>query len=157
MANKKCSKCGFEKEMYNKTSNWCVDCYLLYGREQQKEYRNKYPDKSKASKRKWYDKCRKEVFDHYGNKCCECGCPDIVSISRTKRLSLLELNHINDSYKDAASGIKTVQIFAMLINGERKWEEYNLLCKLCNQHHYIRDVLGIKGFKVVWEGERNDK
>lgn len=76
-----------------------------------------------------------------GARCINCGCTE---------KSILEINHIsgggridfkkkspNKHYRDIARGVADLK-------------EYNVLCKICNIHHYVETILGIKGFTVIY-------
>lgn len=146
---RKCPKCGIEKESY--LGKWCKECHQEYYKLHMREHRKNNPDKTHANSKKWYEKQRSQVFEHYGNKCAECGCPEITFKlpNSKKEQRILELNHLHGGGQlDLNSN---VQKYYQLVVGERKWEDYNLLCKVCNTAHYVREIAGIKGHKVIWK------
>lgn len=77
-------------------------------------------------------------------KCLRCGCNDI---------KILEINHKNGGgTKEIREEFKKncITFHRAICLGKRTIEDLELLCKLCNIHHYIQDILGITGHKVTY-------
>ena len=88
----------------------------------------------------YHRRLRKRVIEFFGSKCVECQC-DIPEI--------LEINHIKGKgRKDKLYSENIKSFYRKLLTGKLKKEKYNLLCRVCNANHYVRDILGIKGITV---------
>lgn len=167
MEKKICKKCNTEKEIGDfglldtgRINSWCKNCYNEYVKLRMRKHRKEHPENHKRSRRKYYDKIVNAVFSHYGNKCSNCGCPNISSKAFTSNRFLkdkiyidrkfLELNHIKgEGYLDR--GLKSnLQVCIELVKGIRSWEDYNLLCRVCNILHYVQTVLKINGHKITY-------
>ena len=96
-------------------------------------------------RRKWREQHRrlreKAIELLGGKKCANCGCDDF---------SLLEINHLKGG-GHAEQKIKSHrQLCRDIIKARVNLSEYNVLCRVCNALHYVEDILGIKGHKVIW-------
>lgn len=88
---------------------------------------------------------RKEVMIKLGGiKCAECGC-DVYEI--------LEINHINGNGADERKVKSTKKFLRDIYYDKVDISEYNVLCKICNTEHYVRDIIGIKGHIIKWMKE----
>jgi hypothetical protein len=76
-------------------------------------------------------------------ECVNCGCND---------LRILEINHINGGggkdYKKHKN--KPELIYYAILRGERKTDDLNLLCRVCNALHYA-ELKGVRGFTVTYQ------
>jgi hypothetical protein len=78
-------------------------------------------------------------------KCINCGC-DLVEI--------LEINHKNgggNKEMDLKYFGNTINFLKDIISGNRKTDDLEIRCKVCNTLHYVDTVLKIQGFKVKYE------
>jgi hypothetical protein len=88
-------------------------------------------------------KLRVKVIELLGGYVCrECGC----SIE-----AILEINHRNGGgRKQTATMPLRRKMYLNILNGKVKKEDYEVLCRICNAAHYVREILGIKGHQVTW-------
>jgi hypothetical protein len=115
-----------------------------------KDYRLTNPN-VKLAKKKNYTKRRFKVFqtisENSGSqmiKCNRCGCT---------QFDLLEINHINGGGKRNGEHDNTYAFYSGILKGERKTEDLEILCKICNAWHYLELKCGQRlPFKVIWEG-----
>lgn len=96
-------------------------------------------------RRKWreqHQQLRERAIDRLGGRrCANCGC-DIIS--------LLEINHLKGGGRKAIKAGSNRQLYRHIVNGNIDLSEYNVLCRICNALHYVRDILNIKGHSVTW-------
>ena len=76
-----------------------------------------------------------------GPVCCECGCQEY---------RILEINHLMGGGNREFAKIPRATFYRSIIAGKRNPKEFNILCRVCNANHYVRDILGFKGFVVSW-------
>lgn len=73
-------------------------------------------------------------------KCSRCGTSDI---------RILEINHINGGgNKERRSKVSSYYWYTSIIKGERKIDDLNILCKICNLLYFLRRRYGLE-FDVV--------
>lgn len=76
--------------------------------------------------------------------CANCGCD---------KVEILEINH-----KDGGGQRQTKErghrgpqpIYREIIKMTNPTEKYNVLCRICNAHHFVETILGIIGHKIIW-------
>lgn len=124
-------------------------------REYMREYMIAYRERCKRSsdydpkeeRRKWreqHQQVREKAIDRLGGRrCANCGCDEF---------SLLEINHINGGGRAAARTRQNRQLYRDIVNGKVELSDYNVLCRICNALHYVQDILGVEGHKVLWRG-----
>jgi hypothetical protein len=124
-------------------------------REYMQDYMTAYRERRKQSsdydweeeKRKWreqHQRVREKAIDRLGERqCAECGCDE---------LALLEINHINGGGRAAAKVRSNRQLYRDIANSRVELSDYNVLCRVCNALHYVRDILGVEGHEVIWRG-----
>lgn len=183
MIKKKCIKCKKVKNINNfgsnirskdKKNSWCKECVKKYSKEYRVKHRKKIkeynkrrykknPEKMKEIMKKSYIKNREKRIEYrkeYMKKiklktlqkiskqkrpqCANCGCGDI---------RFLEINHINGGGRKEYKKIKT-SFYNYILNGNRKINDLNVLCKVCNTLHYIQKKFGDIPMKVIWRGKR---
>lgn len=76
-----------------------------------------------------------------GPKCANCGCDE---------KSILEINHINGGGNKELRDRDKTMLYRDIIKGRRDLSEFNILCRPCNMLHYVANILGIKGHKIIW-------
>jgi len=77
-------------------------------------------------------------------ECNNCKCNDI---------RILEINHKsgggNKEKKQKYFNDKYL-FYKDIVSGKRSIKDLELLCKLCNIHHYIQNILGIRGHTISY-------
>ena len=86
-----------------------------------RDWRAKNPDNPKYRKR-WYDKLRKEVLDHYGAQCACCG---------EKRFQFLALDHKNGDGNKHRKELGSKSMYAWAKSNDYP-EMFQVLCHCCN-------------------------
>lgn len=110
-----------------------------------KEYLRKYmrkyrKAKGEPSKQGYRHRLRTQVMTLLGGPiCANCKCDNV---------KILEINHINGGGRKDAKDL--TKLFRDILAARRKKSEFNILCKPCNTLHYVTDILGIKGHKIIW-------
>ena len=80
--------------------------------------------------------------------CVNCGCD---------RFEFLEVNHINGGgAKEYKHGGNNKKFYASILSGERPTEDLNILCKPCNNLHYLELKFGKQPYKIIWEGTSDE-
>lgn len=78
-----------------------------------------------------------------GPICVDCGC---------NKLEILEINHINGGGYKERQKRSTLNYYRKILQTDYPQLKYNVMCRVCNSLHYVRDILKISGHKVVWKG-----
>lgn len=125
------------------------------------EWRNASPENKKRDKiacQKWrkahpeswqkYNKNKrlrilKKVAGNDPLKCKRCGCD---------KVEVLEINHINGGGNQETKNKKN-EFDKTILNGTRRTDDLEILCKICNNLHYIEMKFGELPFEIFWEGE----
>ena len=146
-----CTKCGESKQlaMYRKVQGgkryyrpYCVQCWTASRREYQKAYQERNAEKltayhaekyartretGKKVRKRYYEKWKKVVFDHYGHQCSCCG---------EDEPKFLTIDHVNN---DGAEHRKTVPagstLFRWLFKNEFP-KDFRVLCFNCNSGRF---------------------
>lgn len=127
---------------------------ILY--EKRREYIKTNHEKIKPKRliraKRYQDKRKLQLFDLLGGPICvECGCNIIKA---------LEVNHINGGgcqetkgglYRDYSSR------YNELIKNPKRIKEFNILCRICNAHHYLRDVRKVTGGKFIVTFQKDEE
>ena len=125
--------------------------------EQRKEYMRKYArtyyldhkdkinERARGSDKRYRTKLRKTVMDILGGAICSnCGCDAFEA---------LEINHINGGgRKEMKSHSNYTNYLREIRDGKVDITEYNVLCRVCHARHYLEDIIGITGHKIIWTG-----
>lgn len=146
-----CKSCEQEKslQMYRKARGgksyyreYCVQCWSISRREYQTRYRLEHSERlneyhkakylrtietGRKVRKRYYEKWKKVVFDHYGHECSCCG---------ETQPKFLTIDHVND---DGAKHRKTVSAGSILfrvIANEGFPSAYRILCFNCNSGRY---------------------
>ena len=119
------------------------DRYYSRNSEALKESQKKYYKEVKYLE---HQKIRKDALLIVGEgelKCCRCGCDE---------LQLLEINHIDgyDKQEKARSGLN---LWRVIVRGNRKVNDLNILCKACNILHYIKLNFGLDQYEIKWNSK----
>jgi len=154
-------------------NSWCKECTRKYC----KEYRNKHPEANREYRKEYYKQNREKVREcakeHYIRNrdnilrytknyrakrkleilqkisglekpiCSNCGCDD---------LRFLEVNHINGGGRLEDKKFKNL-LYNRIINGKRKVDDLNVLCKMCNSLHYLQIKYSNVPAKIIWFGK----
>ena len=106
-----------------------------------KAWRKKNPGYATKYSRR-YREIAMQVIGHGKTECVRCGCDD-------KRL--LEINHKNGGGgKEMEAGKKSHQFYRNIARLKRGTDDLELLCRVCNAHHYLETRYGELPFLVVW-------
>lgn len=110
------------------------------------EYNKKtYIERGKKTR----ERLRKSVLNIISNnnpKCEWCGCDD---------MRLLEINHINGGGKKEIDKTGSWNFIWDIYKGRRKTNDLNLLCRVCNAHHYLELKYGELPFSIEWNDKKN--
>jgi hypothetical protein len=89
--------------------------------------------------------------------CSNCGCSDI---------RCLEVNHKNGggnkeyrAYGTMLNGIwhsGGAKFYRAIYKGDRKTDDLNVLCRVCNNLEHLERRFGQLPFKIIWEGKTNE-
>lgn len=132
----------------------------VYLKDYYRVYYRKNREKLLRQKKEWYRKVRETRLGYFKKYqqdkklkvlqkisglekplCSNCNCDDI---------RLLETNHISGGgTKERLTGLR---LYDAVLNGKRKTSDLNVLCKVCNQLHYVQMKYGFVPIKVIWEG-----
>ena len=112
----------------------------------------KYRSEHREERNKYMKKRRKELrikllnIISNGNICCvKCGCDDI---------RLLEINHKNGrGNKELQKGKKSLKFYDDILKGKRKTDDLELLCRICNNLHYLELKFGKLPYKISYKKE----
>lgn len=120
--------------------------YMIAYRERRKQSSDYDPEEERRKWREQHRQVRERAMECLGGKrCVGCGCDEFA---------LLEINHVNGGGRAAAKTRQNRQLYRDIINGKVKLSDYNILCRVCNALHYVRDILGVEGHKVIWKRSR---
>jgi len=135
---RKCIRC--KEFVFKKGSNYfrgiCISCHIS---ENPDYYKNKCKKSTKKRRIKAFKKIQEKI------ECVRCGCNDI---------RLLEINHKNGGgrqtdFKNNRGGAYMVQA---IVKDIRKTNDLEILCRPCNNIHYLEMKYGKLPIKVIWEG-----
>lgn len=142
---KPCKKCGisqtldeFHRHPYTKDGHkaTCKSCL----RQHYQENREELIKQSGQRQSEW----RKRAIDKLGGpRCRECGC-DVYDI--------LEINHVNGggNVDRKENGMVSGKLWRAIALELRDLSEFEVLCRMCNQKHYVETLLGVQGFTVAY-------
>ena len=119
-------------------------------RDYMRRYRAEGRYQPQVSKDEWqslwrgrHAKVRRKAIECLGGcRCVECGCDEY---------SVLEINHRDGGgRKDQIQRKNIRSLYRDIITGRVDRSKYNVLCRVCNAVHYVRDLLGVNGHVVEW-------
>jgi 5-methylcytosine-specific restriction endonuclease McrA len=114
--------------------------------EKMREYKRDYARKNRESQRNYMRKVYASVVQMLGGKCIDCGC---------KILKALEINHIHGGGRKEERKRGRKSYLLDIYKGRRKTNDLNILCRVCNNKHYLETILGLKGkWTVTFEQTR---
>jgi len=103
-------------------------------------------------RRKWREqhrRVREKAMDELGGRrCANCGCDEV---------GLLEINHLKGGGRATSKTRQRRQLYRDIMKGTADLSDYNVLCRVCNALHYVRDILGVKGHQVKWKRPRTQE
>lgn len=118
--------------------------YMVAWRKRRKESEDFNPEEERRKWREQHQRVREKAMERLGGKVCSgCGCDEF---------SVLEINHIHGGGRKALKTTQNRQLYRAIMNDKADLNEYNVLCRICNALHYVQDVLGVKGHRVLWRG-----
>lgn len=100
-------------------------------RKSDKKWKKENPKKVRESQKRRRDRKKKDVFNHYGNKCIRCGNKDV---------RVLEINHKNGGGTQHKKSLNK-SLYVNIIKNNYP-PEYNILCANCNWIEYCKKDLG---------------
>jgi hypothetical protein len=116
--------------------------YMLAYRERRKQSIDYNPEEERRKWRQQHKLVRERAIERLGGKqCVNCGCDEF---------SILEINHINGGGRKALKVKQNRQLYRDIVNDKVDLNEYNVLCRVCNALHYVQEILGVKGHKILW-------
>jgi len=62
-------------------------------------------------------------------ECSNCSCKDV---------RILEINHVNGGGNQETKWLASSRFFLDIVQGKRKTDDLNLLCKVCNIAHFVK-------------------
>lgn len=118
--------------------------YMTAWRKRRKESGDYNPEEERRKWREQHQRVREMAMEQLGGKyCSNCGCDDF---------SILEINHLNGGGRKALKSGSNRQLSYDIVKDRVDLSEYNVLCRVCNALHYVKDILGIEGHEVLWRG-----
>ncbi len=118
--------------------------YMIAWRKRRKEDPSYNPDEERKKWREQHQRVRELAMEKLGGKkCADCGCNEFA---------ILEINHILGGGRKELKNGQNRQLYRAIVNDKVDLNEYNVLCRVCNALHYVRDILGITGHQVLWRG-----
>ncbi|CAN5336168.1 hypothetical protein BH10ACI3_BH10ACI3_19420 [soil metagenome] len=118
--------------------------YMREWRKLRKESSEFNPEEERRKWREQHRQVRERAIEKLGGRrCAECGCDE---------LRILEINHVHGGGRQELKATQNRQFYRAIVNDKVDLSAYNVLCRVCNALHYVRDVLGINGHDVVWRG-----
>jgi hypothetical protein len=116
--------------------------YMIAYRERCRQSDGYDPEEERRKWREQHQQLRERAIDQLGGRrCVNCGC-DVFA--------LLEINHLKGGGRRTVKTGSNRQLYRQIVNGDVELSEYNVLCRICNALHYVKDILKIKGHKVTW-------
>jgi hypothetical protein len=120
--------------------------YMTAYRERRRQSVDYDPEEERRKWREQHQRVRDSAMDRLGGRrCAGCGCDEFA---------ILEINHINGGGRAASKVKQNRQLYRDIVKGNAELNDYNVLCRVCNALHYVQDILGIKGHKVTWSGNK---
>lgn len=82
-------------------------------------------------------------------RCANCGCDQV---------EFLEVNHINGGgAREYKHGGNNKKMYAAILSGERDTCDLNILCKPCNNLHYLELKFGKLPYEIIWKGCQDEQ
>lgn len=125
-------------EKYKKYQNEYKKNKIEFLKETSPEEYEKLKSKHKKYSKKSRESKRRILFNMLGGCfCSECGC-DIFEA--------LELNHKNGGgyFESRKLNLRGSALYNKIISTPSIHKNYNVLCRVCNANHYLRDIKNIK-------------
>lgn len=109
--------------------------YMEKWRGENKEHINKY-------RKNWYRETRNKAVKIVGRgslRCCRCGIDEY---------SILQINHKNGGGAKEHRKLSAYTFYRKIVNGERKIDDLDLLCKACNYVH-LAEMIGGENYSII--------
>lgn len=89
------------------------------------------------------------IISNNNPHCVRCGCDDI---------RFLEINHKNGGGTKEKKEYKTAIVFYRnILRGIRKVDDLEILCRICNAHHYLESRFGELPYKIYYNKGKGEK
>ena len=117
--------------------------YMVAYRERRKQSADYDPEEERRKWREHHRQVRARAMDQLGGRrCAGCGCDEF---------SLLEINHLKGGGRAGAKFRQNRQLYRDFVKDNVELSNYDVRCRVCNALHYVRDILGVWGHKVLWD------
>ncbi len=150
----RCKKCKsqYEKKRWEthkeKRKNSFKEWYELNKereRAQKRQYAREHPEERRIYRVKLRLKLLQKVSGNNIPQCVNCGCDDI---------RFLEINHVNGGGSKEKFDVGGQGYFhRSILNGTRKTDDLNVLCKVCNSLDHLKRKYEIVPIEIVWNGK----
>ncbi len=118
--------------------------YMIAWRERKKADQNYDIEVERQKWREQHQRVRERAIEKLGGAhCANCGYDEF---------SILEINHIHGGGRKELKATQNRQLYRAIMNDKVDLSDYNVLCRICNALHYVQDILGVAGHKVLWRG-----
>ncbi len=118
--------------------------YMVEWRRKRRESPDYDPEEERRKWREQHRHLREAAMDRLGGRTCSnCRCDNVA---------ILEINHVHGGGRQALKDTQNRKLYRSIVNDKVDLSEYNVLCRVCNALHYVRDVLSIRGHQVTWRG-----
>ena len=122
--------------------------YYIKNRERILKHDKEYNATHREDKRRYHQERKLKVLQKISGlekpRCVTCACDD---------LRLLEINHTDGGGRRERRTISYALLLVHILNGTRKTDDLNVLCRGCNAVHYLKIKYGDIPMRVVWGGE----
>ena len=133
------------KEKHNKERKEYSKKYYQEHKDYIKEYTREWRSKNGARVEMWWKKKKIELLNIVSDNkpyCVGCGCDDT---------RLLEINHKNGGgCKETNKGRTSSRFRNDILSGNRKTDDLEILCRVCNSRHYLELKYGELPYKIYY-------
>jgi hypothetical protein len=122
-------------------------------RERSKQLQRQYARKPEIRRRrveynrKYFQRQKSKVIELFGGKCVYCGCDDLTAF---------EINHKKGGGRKESNSWSRATYYHKILTGERRRDDLELVCRVCNARHYSEVLKGVSGnWEIKWNGAKN--
>ena len=133
-SQKKCEFCGKLFSFIRKTKRFCSsNCqknnWVVNNKTRNKKNRDAWYKRTNKTMTYYNNKNKEDVFNHYGNKCADCGESDSI---------VLSIDHLNGGGKKHRDGLGgSGDVFYRWLKNNDYPEGFELVCRNCNWRRWI--------------------